>query len=36
LKKLPGIEVYFIYSNEQGKYEIFVSEGLKKMIVEQN
>lgn len=35
LKKLPGIEVYFIYSNEQGKYEIFFSEGLKKMIAEQ-
>jgi FAD:protein FMN transferase len=35
LKKLPGIEVYFIYSNEQGKYEVFFSEGLKKMIVEQ-
>jgi len=35
LKKLPGIEVYFIYSNEQGKFEVFYSEGLKKMIVEQ-
>jgi FAD:protein FMN transferase len=35
LKKLPGIEVYFIYSNKQGQYEVFVSEGLKKMIVEQ-
>ena len=35
LKKLPGIEVYFIYSNEQGEYEVFFSEGLKKMIVEQ-
>jgi len=35
LKKLPGIEVYFIYSNEQGEFEVFYSEGLKKMIVEQ-
>jgi len=35
LKKLPGIEVYFIYSNEKGEYEIYCSEGLKKMIVEQ-
>lgn len=35
LKKLPGIEVYFIYSNQQGKFEVFFSEGMKKMIVEQ-
>ncbi len=35
LKKLPDIEVYFIYSNEKGEYEIFCSEGLKKMIAEQ-
>jgi thiamine biosynthesis lipoprotein len=35
LKKLPGIEVYFIYSNEEGKYEVFYSEGMKKMIVEE-
>jgi thiamine biosynthesis lipoprotein len=35
LKKLPGIEVYFIYSNPQGEYQIYVSEGLKKMIIEQ-
>lgn len=35
LKKLPGIEVYFIYSNEKGEYEIFCSDGLKKMIAEQ-
>ena len=34
LKKLPGIEVYFIYSNQQGEFEIYFSEGLKKMIVE--
>jgi len=32
LKKLPGIEVYFIYSNAQGEYEVFISEGMKKMI----
>ena len=35
LKKLPGIEVYFIYSNAQGEFEIYFSEGLRKMIVEQ-
>jgi thiamine biosynthesis lipoprotein len=35
LKKLPGIEVYFIYSDQQGKYQVYFSEGLKKMIVEQ-
>lgn len=36
LKKLPGIEVYFIYSNQQGEYEVFLSEGMKKMIFEEN
>ncbi len=35
LKKLKGIEVYFIYSNEKGEYQIYCSNGLKKMIVEQ-
>jgi thiamine biosynthesis lipoprotein len=35
LKKLPGIEVYFVYSNPQGGYEIYYSEGIKDMIVEQ-
>lgn len=35
LKKLQGIEVYFVYSNQQGDYEVFFSEGMKKMIVEQ-
>ncbi len=35
LKKLPGIEVYFIYSNQQGEYEVFCSEGLKEMIVKE-
>jgi len=33
LKTLPGIDVYFIYSNEQGKYEVFFTEGLRKMII---
>ena len=36
LEKLPGIEVYFIYSNRKGGYEVYYSEGLKKMIVEKN
>jgi len=35
LTKLKGIEVYFIYSNDKGEYEIYCSDGLKKMIVEQ-
>jgi len=35
LAKLPGIEVYFVYSNPQGKYEIYFSEGMKEMIFEQ-
>lgn len=36
LRKLPGIEVYFIYSNPQGEYEVYFSEGVKKMIVEED
>lgn len=35
LKDLPGVEVYFVYSNQQGEYEVFFSEGMKKMIVEE-
>jgi hypothetical protein len=35
LQKLPGIEVYFVYSNPQGNYEVFFSEGMKAMILEQ-
>lgn len=35
LKKLNGMEVYFVYSNPEGKYEIYYSDGMKKMIVEQ-
>ena len=35
LKKLPGIDVYFIYSNPQGEFELFLTEGMKKMIIEQ-
>jgi len=35
LKKLPGIEVYFVYTNQHGDYEVFFSDGMKKMIVEQ-
>ena len=35
LKKLQGIEVYFIYSNPQGEYEVYYSEGMKKMIFEE-
>lgn len=35
LSKLKGIEVYFVYSNELGDYEVFFSEGMQRMIVEQ-
>jgi hypothetical protein len=35
LQKLQGVEVYFVYSNQQGGYEVYFSEGMKKMIVEQ-
>lgn len=35
LTRLPGIEVYFVYSNPLGEYEVFFSEGMKKMIVEE-
>lgn len=35
LAKLKGIEVYFVYSNQQGEYDVYFSEGMKNMIVEQ-
>lgn len=35
LARLPGIEVYFVYSNQQGEYEVFFSEGMKQMIVDE-
>lgn len=35
VQKLQGIEVYFVYSNQQGDYEVFFSDGMKKMIVEE-
>ncbi|HZL10043.1 MAG TPA: FAD:protein FMN transferase [Prolixibacteraceae bacterium] len=35
LSKLQGVEVYFVYSNPQGEYEVFFSEGMKNMIIEQ-
>lgn len=33
-KKLEGIDVYFVYSNKDGGLEVFVSEGMKKIITE--
>ena len=33
--KLKGMEVYFVYSNPKGEYGVFFSEGMKKMIVEE-
>jgi len=35
LSKLQGIEVYFVYSNDQGEYEVYFSDGMKKMIIEE-
>jgi thiamine biosynthesis lipoprotein len=35
LLKHPELEVYFIFSNMKGEYEVFCSEELKKRIVEQ-
>lgn len=35
LNKLSRIEVYFVYSNPSGGYEVFFSEGMKKMIFEE-
>ena len=35
LSKLHGIEVYFVYTNVQGSYEVFFTEGMKAMILEQ-
>ncbi len=34
VKQLPDIDVLFIYSNENGEYQVFYTEGLKKMLVE--
>jgi thiamine biosynthesis lipoprotein len=34
LETLPGIEVYFVYTNDKGNYEVYFSPGLAKMIVE--
>lgn len=36
LSKLKDVEVYFVYSNDKGEYQVFFSEGMKKMIVEEN
>jgi thiamine biosynthesis lipoprotein len=35
LARLKEVDVYFVYSNEQGGYEIFFNEGMKKRIVEE-
>lgn len=36
LLKLQDIDVYFVYSSPKGEYEVFFSEGMKKMIVKQD
>jgi thiamine biosynthesis lipoprotein len=35
LQKLPGLEVYFVYSDPNGDYKVYYSEGMKKMIFDQ-
>lgn len=35
LARLKDVEVYFVFSNPQGEYETYFSEGMKKMIVEE-
>jgi FAD:protein FMN transferase len=34
LKKMKGIEVYFIYNDAQGKYQQYFSKGMKKRIIQ--
>jgi thiamine biosynthesis lipoprotein len=34
LEKLSGIEVLFIFSDQQGGYKVFTSKGMDKMVVE--
>jgi hypothetical protein len=36
LLKLKDVEVYFVYSNAQGDYVVFFSEGMEKLIVKQD
>lgn len=36
LTKLKGVDVYFVYSDTNGAYKIYSSEGMKKNIVEQD
>ncbi|MDP2889324.1 MAG: FAD:protein FMN transferase [Bacteroidota bacterium] len=36
LPKLKDIDVYFVYSNAQGDYVVFFSEGMEKLIVKQD
>jgi thiamine biosynthesis lipoprotein len=35
LKRLKGIDVYFVYSDAQGSYQAYFSDGMKEMIAEQ-
>ncbi len=32
----PEIQAYLIYSDDKGNYQVFETEGLKKMIQEEN
>lgn len=33
-RKVPGIEVFFIYANEKGENQVYMSEGFKEYIIE--
>lgn len=33
-KKVPGLEIYFIYADDEGNNQIYMSEGFKKYLVE--
>lgn len=35
LSKLKDVEVYFVYSDDKGEYQLFISDGMKKMIVDE-
>ena len=36
LSKLKGIDVYFVYSNPKGDFEIYYTDGVKKMLVKKD
>jgi thiamine biosynthesis lipoprotein len=36
LAKHPELEAYLIYTDDKGNYQLYITEGMKKMIVEEN